>query len=132
MTILMRRALPEGRNRQASPVETRCIGSTYHLTDMARWQKEDLGNYPTGVKLHRAYISKRSDPAHKKGLRTVATIELSKGVVAVAFAFGLLALLHKDLWDIAQGVFEFLHINPDRHFAQTVLDLADRITDQQL
>lgn len=81
---------------------------------------------------HRTYISKRSDPAHKKGLRTVATVEFSKGVVAVAFALGVLALLHKDLWDVAQSVFEYLHINPDRQFAQTVLDLADRVTEQQL
>ena len=72
------------------------------------------------------------DPKHKKGLRTVATIEFSKGIAAVLVAFGLLSLLHKDLWDVADSVLAFLHVNPDRHFAQAILDLADRVTDTQL
>lgn len=72
------------------------------------------------------------DPKHKKGLRTVATIEFSKGIGAVLVAFGLLSLLHKDLWDVADSVLQFFHVNPDHHFAQTILDLADRVTDAQL
>jgi uncharacterized membrane protein (DUF2068 family) len=72
------------------------------------------------------------DPKHKRGLRTVATIEFSKGVGGVLVAFGLLSLLHKDLWDIADNLLQFFHVNPDRHFAQTILDLADRVTDAQL
>jgi uncharacterized membrane protein (DUF2068 family) len=72
------------------------------------------------------------DPKHKKGLRTVATIEFSKGVGGVLVAFGLLSLLHKDLWDIADNLLQFFHVNPDHHFAQTILDLADRVTDGQL
>ena len=72
------------------------------------------------------------DPKHKKGLRTVATIEFSKGVGAVLVAFGLLSLVHKDLWDVADSVLQFFNVNPDHHFAQTILDLADRVTDAQL
>ena len=72
------------------------------------------------------------DPKHKKGLRTVASIEFSKGVGAVLLAFGLLSLLHKDLWDIADSLLQFFHVNPDHHFAQAFLDLADRVTDRQL
>jgi uncharacterized membrane protein (DUF2068 family) len=73
-----------------------------------------------------------TDPKHKRGLRTVATIEFTKGVAAVLLAFGLLTLLHKDLWDVADSLLEFLHINPDRHFAQAFLDMADRVTERQL
>jgi uncharacterized membrane protein (DUF2068 family) len=73
-----------------------------------------------------------TDPKHKRGLRTVATIEFTKGVGAVLLAFGLLTLLHKDLWDVADSLLEFLHINPDHHFAQAFLDMADRVTDRQL
>ena len=73
-----------------------------------------------------------TDPKHKKGLRTVASIEFSKGVVAVLLGFGLLSLLHKDLWDVANQLLQFFHVNPDHHLAQTILDLADRITDRQL
>jgi uncharacterized membrane protein (DUF2068 family) len=73
-----------------------------------------------------------TDPKHKRGLRTVATIEFTKGVAAVLLAFGVLTLLHKDLWNVADSLLEFLHINPDRHFAQAFLDMADRVTDRQL
>src|SRR4051812_40041942 len=73
-----------------------------------------------------------TDPKHKRGLRTVATVEFVKGAGAVLLAFGLLTLLHKDLWDLADSLLEFLHITPDRHFAQAFLDMADRVTDRQL
>ena len=81
------------------------------------------------VKSHKQH---HDDPAHKKGLRTVATIEFTKGIIAIAVGFGLLALVHKDLWDISLSLLERFHLNPDRHWAQAFLDLADRITDGQL
>lgn len=74
----------------------------------------------------------RTDPGHKKGLRAVASIEFSKGVSGVLLGIGFLALVHKDVWDITERVMEFLHINPDRHWAQVVLDRADQVTDRQL
>jgi len=74
----------------------------------------------------------RSDPAHKKGLRTVAAVEFAKGTAAVVIGLGALALVHKDLWDLAESLLEFLHINTDRRVAQEFLDLADRVTDTQL
>jgi uncharacterized membrane protein (DUF2068 family) len=33
---------------------------------------------------------------------------------------------------VADDLLEFLHINPDRHFAQMFLDFADRITEKNL
>jgi len=74
----------------------------------------------------------RTDPGHKRGLRTVATIEFAKGLLGLLIAVGVLALVHKDVWDIADSVLQFLHINEDRHFAQAFLDLADRVTDGEL
>ena len=72
------------------------------------------------------------DPAHKRGLRTVASIEFTKGVIGLFAAFGMLALVHKDLWNIAESLLALLHISPDRRWAQALLDFADRVTDQQL
>ena len=72
------------------------------------------------------------DPAHKRGLRTVAAIEFSKGVLGVCVIFGVLWLLRQDLWDVSFALLEFFHINPDRRWAQALLDLADRTTDAQL
>ncbi len=77
-------------------------------------------------------IIRGSDPAHKRGLRTVASIEFLKGLIAIGVAVGLLILRHKDVWDVAEGMLEFFHINPDRHFAQVFLDFADQVTDGQL
>jgi uncharacterized membrane protein (DUF2068 family) len=74
----------------------------------------------------------RTDPGHKRGLRTVALIEATKGLLATAAGFLVLSLVHKDIWDVVASILEFLHINPDRHFAQVLLDLADRITATQL
>jgi uncharacterized membrane protein (DUF2068 family) len=72
------------------------------------------------------------DPAHKRGLRTVATIEFTKGVIGIAVVLGVLWLVRQDLWDVSFSILLFLHINPDRRWAQALLDLADRTTDSQL
>lgn len=74
----------------------------------------------------------KTDPTHKKGLRTVATIEFLKGIGGGLLGFGFVSLVHKDVWDITESVMEFLHINPDRRWAQMILDRADQVTDQQL
>lgn len=73
-----------------------------------------------------------SDPAHKRGLRTVASVEFLKGVIGIGVAVGFLILRHKDVWDVADHLLEFLRINTDRHFAQVLLDFADQFTDGQL
>lgn len=77
-------------------------------------------------------IIHKSDPAHKKGLRTVAGIEFTKGAAGVLFGIGFVALVHKDVWDIVESLMEFLHIDPDRRWAQVLLDRADQVTDSQL
>jgi uncharacterized membrane protein (DUF2068 family) len=92
----------------------------------ARGRAPEEHHHPEHIQIHGI------DPKHKKGLRTVATIEFSKGIGGVLVAFGLLSLLHKDLWDVTDSVLQFFHVNPDHHFAQAILDLADRVTDAQL
>lgn len=80
----------------------------------------------------RDIILHKSDPAHKKGLRTVAAFEFTKGALGIIIGLGVVALVHRDLWDVMESVLEFLHINTDRHFAQVLLDLADRVTDNEM
>jgi len=65
-------------------------------------------------------------------LRGVASFELAKGLVVLAAAFGLLFLVGKDPWDIADGLLRLLHISPDHHFAQVFLDWSDSLTDSKL
>jgi uncharacterized membrane protein (DUF2068 family) len=91
-----------------------------------------LVDVPSPRIAHPSGIIRGSDPAHKRGLRTVATIEFLKGLLGVALAIGLLMLRHKDLWDVAEHTLEFLHVDPDLHFAQLFLDFADQVTVGQL
>lgn len=66
------------------------------------------------------------------GLRTVASLELGKGLVVLLLGFGFVSLVHKDAWDVAETLLHFLHVNPDRRYAQVFLNLADNITDAKL
>ena len=62
----------------------------------------------------------------------MASLEFTKGALSLLGILGLFSILHRDPWDVADDLLEFLHINPDRHFAQVFLDFADRITEQNL
>jgi uncharacterized membrane protein (DUF2068 family) len=66
------------------------------------------------------------------GLRTVASLELGKGLVVLLLGFGFVSLVHKDAWDVAETLLHFLHLNPDRRYAQVFLNLADNLTDAKL
>ena len=65
-------------------------------------------------------------------LRGIATFELTKGLVVLFAAFGVLFLVGRDPWDMADGLLRILHISPDHHFAQAFLDWADTLTDAKL
>jgi uncharacterized membrane protein (DUF2068 family) len=65
-------------------------------------------------------------------LRGVASFEMAKGLLVLMAAFGVLFLVGKDPWDIADGLLRLLHISPDHHFAQVFLDWADTLTDSKL
>ena len=75
----------------------------------------------------------KSHPAvHRQALRAVATIELTKGVIVLLASFGVLSLLHRDIWGIADSLLQLLHINPDKRYAQIFLGWADKVTDRNL
>src|ERR1700731_493434 len=62
-------------------------------------------------------------------LRAVATLEVTKGMIVLLAACGVLLLMQReDPWDIADGLLRLLHISPDHHFAQVFLDWADSLT----
>jgi uncharacterized membrane protein (DUF2068 family) len=65
-------------------------------------------------------------------LRTVASFEVAKGTFVVVMGICALALVHKDVWLIAESLLALLHINTDRRYAQLFLDFADNITDARL
>lgn len=63
------------------------------------------------------------------GLRAVASLEFSKGVLAIVVAFGLVALSRsdRDISDVVEGFLHGLHIGPDGHFAHMLLHQAARL-----
>jgi uncharacterized membrane protein (DUF2068 family) len=73
-----------------------------------------------------------SDPAHIKGLRTVATIEFVKGVVVVLAGLGLLSMRNRDIWGIAESFLEFFHVNPYHHYVGIFINLIYKISDVRL
>ena len=59
-------------------------------------------------------------------------MEFLKGLVVLLAGFGVLSLVHRDAWDVAESFLEWLHINPDTRYAQVFLSLADKVTDTKL
>ena len=72
------------------------------------------------------------DPAHIKGVRTVATIEFAKGVVVVLAGLGAFSMRHKSIWGIAESFLEFLHANPYNHYVGVFINLIYRVSDVRL
>jgi uncharacterized membrane protein (DUF2068 family) len=71
--------------------------------------------------------------ANLQVLRAVSTFELTKGLIVLLAACGVLLLVHReDPWDIADGLLKLLHISPDHHFAQVFLDWADSLTETKV
>ncbi|MFY9559231.1 MAG: DUF2127 domain-containing protein [Terriglobales bacterium] len=72
------------------------------------------------------------DPEHIKGVRTVATIEFTKGVIVVLAGLGLFSMRHRDIWGVAESFLEFFHANPYRHYVGVFIDLVSKISDVRL
>jgi uncharacterized membrane protein (DUF2068 family) len=80
--------------------------------------------------VHTKFPSAEPDqPTTLQILRAVATLEVTKGMIVLLAACGVLLLMRReDPWDIADGLLRLLHISPDHHFAQVFLDWADSLT----
>lgn len=68
----------------------------------------------------------------RRVLRAVAFFEFAKGIFVVLMGFCALALVHRDVWLIAESLLAIFHVNTDRHSAQVFLDFADNVTDARL
>ena len=73
-----------------------------------------------------------SPSRHRRVLRAIAAVECFKGVFVVLMGFCALALVHKDVWVIAESLLALFHIDTDRRSAQLFLDFADNVTDARL
>ena len=68
--------------------------------------------------------------SHRRGLRTVAAIEASKGVLAMLAATGFIVLRRDvDVENAAENLLYFLHIDPDLRICQAMLSAAGKMMD---
>jgi len=84
------------------------------------------------MKMPHASLDPERYKTRLRALRAVALFELTKGAFVLLLGFGLLSLVHKDTWDIAENILHFLHLSPRHRLAQVFLKLADNVTDAKL
>lgn len=70
--------------------------------------------------------------AAKAGLRTVALIEASKGVLVLAVGLGLLTLIGQDVEVVAEQVARHFHLNPSSKYPRIISAAAGAVTDARL
>jgi uncharacterized membrane protein (DUF2068 family) len=70
--------------------------------------------------------------SHKTGLRSLAILEASKGLLAIVGAVIIFSFAHKNLTNVADHVLSVLHVNPGSRFAEAVFRAADKATAEQI
>ena len=59
------------------------------------------------------------------GVRMVAAVEATKGLLILAVGAGFFSLIHRDLQATAEHVVRVFHLNPASRTPRIFLDLAD-------
>jgi len=75
-------------------------------------------------------LGSKDHRARLQALRTVALMEFIKGLLVLGAALGIAFFV--DAKDVAEWFLQLLHISPDRHFAQLLLRMADRLSDAKV
>jgi uncharacterized membrane protein (DUF2068 family) len=70
--------------------------------------------------------------AHRAGLRAVASLEATKGIIVLCLGLGLLSLLHKDVEEAAENALYHLHISPDHRLSRALIHVAAKVNDKRL
>src|SRR5215212_6206605 len=66
------------------------------------------------------------------GVRVIAFFEAVKGALVLVAGFGLLALVHRDLEDLAERLVRHSHLNPASHYPRVFIEAAARTSDSRL
>ncbi|MCK5817834.1 MAG: DUF2127 domain-containing protein [Psychromonas sp.] len=67
----------------------------------------------------------------KTGLKAIAALEASKGVIAILVAFGLHVLAGKNLQHVAELIVSYAHLNPASHFPSIFIHAASTFSDSK-
>lgn len=71
-------------------------------------------------------------PLHHRWLEVIGVLKLVKGAFFVALGFGLLRMLHRDLYLFALQAVEAMHLDPDRQAIAVLLDKITLLNDHRL
>jgi len=66
------------------------------------------------------------------GMRVVALFEAAKAALVLLAGCGLLALIHRDVQELAERLVRHSHLNPAGKYPRIFLDAATRVTDTNL
>lgn len=66
------------------------------------------------------------------GIRVVATVEATKGLLVLAVGAGLFSLIHRDVQAAAEHIVRVFHLNPASRTPRIFLDLAEHATSSRL
>jgi uncharacterized membrane protein (DUF2068 family) len=66
------------------------------------------------------------------GVRAIAFFEALKGGLVLVAGFGLLALVHRDLEDLAERLVTHSHLNPASHYPRVFIEAAAHTSDARL
>jgi uncharacterized membrane protein (DUF2068 family) len=66
------------------------------------------------------------------GVRAIAFFEALKGTLVLVAGFGLLALVHRDLEDLAERLVRHTHLNPASHYPRVFIEAAANTSDSRL
>lgn len=68
----------------------------------------------------------------REAIRAIALFEGAKGVLVLAAGLGLLALVNRDLEEMANDLVRHMHLNPAKHIPQIFIHAAARVGDMHL
>lgn len=65
-------------------------------------------------------------------LRWIILFKLVKGLFLLLASIGIFTLIHKDVGEVAQRVADFLHVDPDNHSFNWILDHLSTLTPKRI
>jgi uncharacterized membrane protein (DUF2068 family) len=77
-------------------------------------------------------INQARDEKLPRALRLIILLKLFKGTFLLLTAFGIFALINKDVEGLAQNIADHLHVDPDNHAFNWILDRVANLTPRRI
>jgi len=74
----------------------------------------------------------RSGAGSRRGERLIALFEAAKGLLVLIVGFGLLAVVHQDVEQLAEELVGHFHLNPASRYPRIFLDVTSHFSDLRM